>query len=315
MLRARLLALRWAIRLRELSELVWEHKRVGFLMVLAGTVVCGWWLFRIPSAGYAVTVMGLVAALMTARTKASGYEKAAWMLLMFGLLFVELKAIRKDRLDNEARQAQADKELKQNFSGIAEGIRTSIAESDRNVAVTMGKTNKVLNNITGGNSFAYVAPQNFYGDQFPGVVWNNGEQALSGLTLTIAHTSDPVEVWGAAFFQPIFIGTIGPHEHAPIPGFLFKPKADEKTRQDNYWIMLSAQNGTASQSIYFRRNRKNPANWAYSFSASRQILLNKPQSQRIMLKSAIPKGANVFENKLLLYRGWSDELADTPPKP
>jgi hypothetical protein len=125
-----------------------------------------------------------------------------------------------------------------------------------------------------------------------------------------------VQVWGAAFFQPIFIGTVGPHEHAPIPGFVFRPRADEKSGQDNYWIMLSAQNGTASQSIYFRKDKNNPANWAYSFQVSRQVLLDKPQSQKFMMKSnPIPKGTRVTTYKLLLYRGWSDELAATTPKP
>lgn len=310
MLRADLLVLRWAVKVREMSEQVWEHKRVGFVLVLAGAVLSAYWLFRIPAPGYSVTVMGVAAALMAARTKATGYEKAGWMLLMFALLFVELRAIRKDRLGSEAKQAQAEKDLKQNFSDIGEGIKVSIAESDRNFAATMGKTNQVLENITGGDSFAYVSPQNFSGDRFAGVVWNNGEQALSGLTLTIAHTSEPD--WGGAFFRPIFIGTIGPHEYAPIPTFIFQPKADEKTGQDSYWIMLSAQNGTASQSLWFRRDRNNPANWAYSFQVSKQILSEKPQSEKLMFKS--PRRGRITRYKLLLYRAWSDELAATSPK-
>jgi hypothetical protein len=80
--------------------------------------------------------------------------------------------------------------------------------------------------------------------------------------------------------------------------------------------MLSAQNGTASQSIYFRKDKNNPANWAYSFQVSKQVLLDKPQSQKIMMKgNPIPKGTRVTTYKLLLYRGWSDELAATTPKP
>jgi hypothetical protein len=77
--------------------------------------------------------------------------------------------------------------------------------------------------------------------------------------------------------------------------------------------MLSAQNGTVSQSIYFRRDRKNPANWAYSFQVSKQIISGKPQKEKVLLKS--PKTGRVTRYKLLLYRGWSDELADIPPKP
>jgi hypothetical protein len=232
---------------------------------------------------------------------------------MFGLLFVETGAIHKDRADNELKQAQADKELKTNFHDIGEGIRASISESDRNFKETIGRTNQVLANITGGDSFAYVSPQNFSGDQFVGVIWNNGEQALLGLTLTISHTSE--ENWGAAFFQPIFIGTVGPYDHAPIPNFLFRPKADPKTGQDNYWIMLSAQNGTVSQSIYFRRDHNNPAQWAYSFLVSKQGF-GKPQRRKMITKLTEEdvKSRKVPAGKLLLYRAWSDDLAASAPK-
>src|ERR1700719_1528990 len=106
MRRFELLVLRWAIRLREMSEQVWEHWRVGFVLIVAGAIVCGYWLFRLPAPGYAVAVIGVVAALMAGRTKASGSEKAGWMLVMFGLLLVETLAIRKDRRDAEDSQRQ-----------------------------------------------------------------------------------------------------------------------------------------------------------------------------------------------------------------
>lgn len=313
MVRVGLLVLRWAIRLRELSEMLWEHRAFGFVFVLPCALICAYWVYKIPAPGYAIAVMGIAAAIMAARTKASGYEKAAWMLVMFGLLFVETRAIRKDRTDNELKRVQAEKELKENFHDIGEGIRASISESDRNFNATIGKTNQVLANITGGDSFAYVSPQNFSGDQFAGVVWNNGEQALSGLSLTIAHTSE--ENWGAAFFQPIFIGTLGPYAYAPIPNFLFRPKADPKTGQDNYWIMLSAQNGTVSQSLYFRRDHKNPSQWAYAFQVSKQGF-GKPQRRKMMTKlmEEDVKPRKIPPGKVLLYRAWSDDLAASAPK-
>ncbi len=261
--------------------------------------------------GIFIAVLAVIAAIVTFREKPKTWEKAAWTFIFLGLMSLEVWMMSIDRDANEARERAAEQTQLKGFTDIGEGIKASIAESDRNFAATMGRTNKVLDNITGGDSFAYVSPQNFSGDQFPGVVWNNGEQALSGLTLTIAHTSEPD--WGWAFFKPIFIGTIGPHEHAPIPNFIFQPKADPKTGQDNYWIMLSAQNGTASQSIYFRRDRKNLANWAYSFQVSKQIPSEKPQKEKIMLKSSTTPRVTTY--KLLLYRGWSDELADTQPKP
>src|SRR5260370_10149364 len=290
--------------LYSLSGFSWEG-------VFAG--VLGYWLWRwpnhLPERGYAVTILGLAAVIMAVRAdRFTRTEGIIWIMLAVALCFVELRAIRHDREVAAKEQSNAREREETNFREIASGIKASIAESDRNFSATMGRTNQVLANITGGHSFAYVSPQNFYGDEFPGVVWNNGEQALPGLTLTIAHTSDPD--CGAAFFQPIFIGTVGPHEHAPIPGFLFRPRADKTTGQDNYWIMLSAQNGTASQSIYFRRDRNNAPTWAFSFRVEKQTLLEKPQKQKMMLKgNSLPKGARVTTYGLLLYRGWSDELS------
>jgi hypothetical protein len=256
--------------------------------------------------GVFIAILAVLAAAVTFRKEPRTWEKATWTLVFLGLMSLEVWMMSIDRDANEARERAAEQTQLKGFNAIGEGIKASISESNRNFVATIGKTNQILKNITGGDSFAYVAPQNFSGDQFAGVVWNKGDQALSGLTLTIAHTSDPIAVWGAAFFKPIFIGTIGPHGHAPIPDFLFQPRADEKTGQDNYWIMLSAQNGTVSQSVYFRRDRKNPQNWAYSFQVSKEAFLQKPQGK-------LPKGATV--NTLLLYRGWSDEPPVTLPQP
>jgi hypothetical protein len=230
---------------------------------------------------------------------------------------LELKTVYQDRREHDEEQAKARSEQIAQFNRIADGIKETIDASQRQFEATMarsdkimGRTNDVLTDVTGGNSFAYVAPQNFSGDQFSGIVWNNGEQALVGLTLTIAHTSDPVQVWGAAFFKPIFIGTVGPHDHAPIPDFLFQPRADQKTGQDNYWIMLSAQNGTAEQSLYFRRNRLHPQQWAYSFQVVRQHYTEKPQKEKMLLKIE-NKPRKGPRQELLLYRAWSDDLEES----
>lgn len=140
----RLLVLRWAIKLREVSESLWEQAWFGFLFVVIYAIACGYWLFEIPAPGYAVAVMGVAAALMAARTKASGYEKAAWMLVMFGLLYVETRAIRKDRCDNEDKQEQVHKEQKQNFIDIGDGIRAQIKESQEHFDATMSRIDMTL---------------------------------------------------------------------------------------------------------------------------------------------------------------------------
>jgi hypothetical protein len=276
---------------------------------------CIYWYFHSPVPNKAVLILTgvtVIIALLDMRPS----HKAVYLLLVFALMFIENRAINKDHAKAVEAEDRRQKNEGDKFNEIASGLRVAIQQGQAQFDTTIGRANAILDatqknllSITGGNSFAYVAPQNFFGDEFPGVVWNNGEQALSGLWLTIAHTSDPD--WGAAFYKPILIGTVGPHEHAPIPGFLFQPKADPKTGQDNYWIMLSAQNGTVSQSINFRRDRKNPKNWAYAFQVSRQHFSGKPQSRKMMLKpSDVPKKGRATTYELLLYRNWSDELTE-----
>lgn len=130
----------WMVKLRAISEQIWKHWSLGFAFIFSGAVVCTYWLFILPAPGYAVAVMGVAAALMAGRTKASGYEKAAWMLVMFGLLFIETLAIRKDRNDNEAKQQSAHNEQRQNFTDIGNGIKSQLRESQR----TMERVNKTL---------------------------------------------------------------------------------------------------------------------------------------------------------------------------
>jgi hypothetical protein len=246
--------------------------------------------------GVFIAILAVLAAAVTFRKEPRTWEKAAWTLVFLGLMSLEVWMMSIDRDANEGRERAAEQTQLKGFSDIGEGITASIAESDRNFAATIGKTNQILQNITGGDSFGFVVPQPPGGEQVALLVWNHGGQPLSGVTITIAHTQEPN--WGNAFFRPIFIGTIGPHDHAPVPVFLV-PKADEKSGQDNYWIMISAQNGTVSQSLWFRKHRKMPQFWAYSYMVTKPVILSKP-------KGPIPKGATLMQP--LLHRAWSDEV-------
>ncbi len=200
----------------DMDRVVW-HKKPLSVFLLYGSIclLVFWnWPSRLsPPPGYAVTALAVAAAVMAVLGEMKGKEKVAWILLLFAFLGLELHSISVERMSQEEIQKQVRADQLRNFGEIGKGIQSSIEKSDRNFNAEMGKTNQVLKNITGGDSFAYVSPQTFSGERFAGVVWNNGEQASSGLTLTIAHTSDPS--WGEAFFRPIFIGTVGPHEYAP----------------------------------------------------------------------------------------------------
>lgn len=244
--------------------------------------------------GVFIAILAVVAAAATFRKEPRTSEKAFWIFVFLGLMCAEVWMMGIDRQGTEDRQVKADAAQIAGFGSIGESIKASINESDRNFSETIGKTNVVLQNITGGNSFGFVVPQPSMGP-IPLVVWNHGAQQLAGVTITIARTQEPD--WGSAFFKPIFIGTIGPHDHAPVPLFI-SPNPEEKSGQDNYWIMISAQNGTVSQSLWFRKSKKEGLPWAYSY------LVAKPIYSRKRMNGVL---TTVTTMKPLMHRPWSDE--------
>jgi hypothetical protein len=302
----------------EERERQWHKRRLSVILLYVGIVVglyFRWFLNPIPP-GYAVTALAVAAAIMAVVGELKGFEKVAWLVLLFAFAGLELRAIRQDKeaqdeiqRDYRYHQDLLTAQQLKNFRDIGSGIQTSIKKSDEHFEATTKKTNRVLTNITGGDSFAYVVPQDLTSDQSHGVVWNNGDQPLVGLTLTISHTSDPVSVWGEALYKPIFIGTIAPHDHAPIPDFIFQPRVRKDSGQDNYWIMLSAQNGTAQESLYFRKNKLHPQYWAYAFNIVRQHLDEKPQKEKILkeIDNTPRKGPR---QELLLFRDWTDDMEE-----
>jgi len=254
-----------------------------------------WWPL-LPTV--AIGFLAVVAVIMTVRADHFSHgERIVYILIAFALFIVEMKAVYKDREEHDkeqselrTREEEARKAEQQAFNGLLQTGKTLFANTQDIQALAK----KSLENITGGDSFPYVAPQPSY-DQVPLVVWNKGNQVLSGVTLTIAHTQEPN--WGDAFYRPIFIGTIGPHDHMPVPNITLSPVL-RKSGDDNYWIMISAQNGTVSQSLFCRRSKKGW--WEWSFRVDRPIYTQKK------IKGEL---TTVTTEKLLMFRPWPDDPA------
>src|SRR5258706_12792508 len=168
--------------------------------------------------GVFIAILAVMAAAVTFRENPGTREKAAWTFVFLGLMCAEVWMMSIDRDVSEGRERAAEITQLKGFSDIGAGIKASTEESDRNFSATIGKTNEVLQNITGGRSFGFLVPQP-WGEQVPLLVWNHGGQPLTWGTITIARTQEPD--WGNAFYKPIFIGNIGPHDHVPVQGFFF----------------------------------------------------------------------------------------------
>ena len=124
---------------------------------MIGATVCAALFFHSnPVPGVSVAIMGFAAALLAARTKANGREKATWMLIIAALLVIEIVAIRKDRSEAYATQAKVLEEEKQRFSDIGKRIEAGMERAQAQFKSTMVELQVNLRTVTGGDSYCYA---------------------------------------------------------------------------------------------------------------------------------------------------------------
>ena len=89
--------------------------------------------------GVFIAILAVVAAAVTFRERPSQREKAAWICVFLGLMCAEVWMMGIDRQANEDREAKANATQLQGFTNVGEGIKASIAESQRNFTATMNQ--------------------------------------------------------------------------------------------------------------------------------------------------------------------------------
>lgn len=121
------------------------------------------WFVCIPTPGKAIGLLGAVAVIMALRGEIHGSEKVAWILIVFALFYVEIRAIDKDRYQHDKEQIAIRNDETSAFQSIADGIRTSINNNQKAFDATMGRmgelatlSNEGIKTITGGDSFCYM---------------------------------------------------------------------------------------------------------------------------------------------------------------
>jgi hypothetical protein len=186
----------------------------------------------------------------------------------------------KDRDRNDSDQAQARTTSENNFRAIADGIRASIADSDRKFAATMGKENQVLKNITGGNSFAIVTPQVWSGlVPIPLSIRNQGKQTLTGVTVTIRSARNfnldkPESLYET---EAINVGTLHPGElrllEEKLTPIEHEPKAEDGMPVDVFDLDIAAQNFTAEEHLIFKRGTRIP--WVFKYQVTQQYVKSR----------------------------------------
>ena len=169
-------------------------------------VICvlhDWWSWH-PPVGVWIGVLGLLGVLVPLVrdvTKIGPREKALWTVLLFALLLLEIKSVYQDRTEHDKEQAEARERETQNFVAIANGISGTIQQSQQHFDATMAKSDQLtqlsqesLANITGGDSYAYIAAGIGSSPPFQLQVWVKGKHAVHNLLAEIQTLPKPGEV-------------------------------------------------------------------------------------------------------------------------
>jgi hypothetical protein len=292
------------------AQQIWDESPVvAWALVISGIGLVLWATFRPQSPGVSIGLLALVAGIMSVRPQMHTAEKLTWVGVLILLAILEVAAIgRSDRENKAERDTQNAK-----FEEIARGLKDSIQQSKdqfsqdelhfEDVLGKAAKGNELVQesiaDITGGKSFGFVVPQPGGVDSFALRVWNEGDHPLLGVTITISDTTNDPN-WEVGLYKPIYIGNIGPHDSLPVPDLALSPRVESKSGQQSYWIFVSAQNGTVSQSLYFRHRKDGKPGWAYSY------LVTKPTS---MMKIINGTQTRITEMQPRMHRHWSDEVS------
>jgi hypothetical protein len=230
--------------------------------------------------GVFIAILAVVAGAVTFWEHPPRWFKAISVCVFLLLMSAEVWMMSLDRERNDADQAAARTASENNFREIADGIRSAIADSDRKFAATMGKENQVLENITGGNSFAVVTPQVWSGlVPVPVSIRNQGSQTLTGVTVTIRNARNFDIQKPESFYETesINVGTLHPGELrlmkeklTPVEHAL---EWEDGRPADVFDLDIAAQNFTAEEHLIFKKGTRIP--WVFRYQVTRQYIKSK----------------------------------------
>ena len=223
--------------------------------------------------GVFIGILAFAAAAVTFRKDPGTREKAVWIFVFLGLMCGEIWMMSLDRAASERERQEAEQQLAQQFSNISNGITHTIENSDKEFAVTMGRTNAVLTSITGGESYGVVVPMlaNLAPDmEVPLAIENRGAHILTGVSVTLYDTG----IWMGFTHNSILrsvgnrisVGTLHPQERLVL-NTQIRPEQymalDDAKSQFRVFVLIAAQNFTSSEYLDFKKESTN--HWVYRY--------------------------------------------------
>ena len=216
-----------------------------------GTSLATWAVFHPQPVGYSIGLLALTAGIMSVRPEMGSPEKMCWVALLIAFTLLEVRAINKGEEDSRV----ARNEQNRAFEAIVQDLKGSMEASNGQYESTIGHvdtvlktTNQVANlakdnleNLTGGNSAAYLAPQPPTADMcVPLAIVNPCKYPLTGVTVVITDvTSFPFKT-----YRSTIVGTLASHT-VRLTEIVLKPepKVDDPVKGiASFDIQIFAQN-------------------------------------------------------------------------
>jgi hypothetical protein len=121
-------------KFKEQFERIWKNPYTAWILLVIFSAWAFYWRSHIPTVGKAIAVLAVVAAVMATIKDIGGLLEFCWMLLLFGFLFLEMRAIDEDK-------KKTSEELTGHFKDIsteaAENMKKIIGDEDRNFQAVM----------------------------------------------------------------------------------------------------------------------------------------------------------------------------------
>jgi hypothetical protein len=275
------------------------------MMVPCPVIVNHWWTWY-PPVGTFIALVAVIAfifpVIYEAKHEVKLQNKLLWTAIVAVLVLFEIRSTIYDRREHDLEQTIARCEQLNNFRGIAAELEGDIKKNQDHFDSTMDEEKGILatakrvgelsksnlENITGGDSFAYAVPSTTRGDGSSLILHNDGDQVLTGLSVvieyaktdcTIAANSHCYQLFDRGMMAPIDMGTLGPHDRKPVPQMI----QFDRGGVGHYNIRVYAQNGQAIEQIWLRRSTTHYG-YAYRFNVIRTIQ-GKPRKGDFKLKA------------------------------
>jgi hypothetical protein len=137
----------------------------AFLVIeLACIPLVIWWIpyAHLPASGWAVAFIAGAAAAMSVHDGMRGWQKGIWLLIIGAFLITELRAISKDRAD-EQHQAMHDRQAQDAaFAGVRDTQNANFAATANGLKVAISGIETTLNTAT--TTLKQTTPHAYFGE-------------------------------------------------------------------------------------------------------------------------------------------------------